>query len=82
MRFTFQPVRVGNGSDEEGLLVFTDDQRLVAVLTRLSHHYEGVTGEWYLETGFGPLDGPAHPTFADLDEAQGWISKRLTRVRA
>ena len=31
MMFTLQPVRVGNGSDEEGLLVFTDEQRLVAV---------------------------------------------------
>jgi hypothetical protein len=82
MMFTLRPVRVGNGSDEEGLLVFTDEQRLVAVLTRLSQSYEGVTGDWYLEAGFGPLDGPTHPTFANLDEAQGWISKRLTRARA
>jgi hypothetical protein len=77
MRFTLQPVLVGNGSDEEGLLVFTQEQRLVAVLTRLSEQYEGVTGDWYLEAGFGHLDGPNHPTFADLDEAQGWICKRL-----
>jgi hypothetical protein len=82
MRFTLQPVRVGNGSDEEGLLVFADDQRLVAVLTHLSDQYEGVTGDWYLEAGFGRLDGPAHPTFANLDEAQDWIGKRLARVRA
>jgi hypothetical protein len=71
-------VRVANGSDEEGVLVFTDEQRLVAVLTRLSDHYEGVIGDWYLEAGFGPLDGPNHPTFADLDAAQEWIGKRLT----
>ena len=82
MRFTLQPVRVANGSDEEGLLVFTEDQRLVAVLTHLSDQYEGVTGAWYLEAGFGPLEGPTHPTFANLDEAQGWISTRLARVRA
>jgi hypothetical protein len=81
MRFTLQPVRVGNGSDEEGLLVFTDDQRLVAVLTHLSERYEGVSGDWYLEAGFGPLDGPTHPTFGDLEEAQGWICKRLSGVR-
>jgi hypothetical protein len=80
MRFTLQPVRVGNGSDEEGVLVFTDEQRLVAVLTRLSHSYEGVTGEWYLEAGFGRLDGPSHPTFADLDAAQNWIGKRLASL--
>jgi hypothetical protein len=82
MRFTLQPVLVGNGSDEEGLLVFTDEQRLGAVLTHLSDQYEGVTGDWYLEAGFGPLDGPTHPTFANLEEAQSWIRKRLTRVRA
>jgi hypothetical protein len=80
MRFTLQPVRVGTGSDEEGLLVFTDEQRLVAVWTDLSDRYEGVAGEWYLEAGFGYLDGPDRPTFADLDAAQGWISQRLARV--
>jgi hypothetical protein len=64
------------------LLVFTDEQRLVAVLTHLSDQYEGVAGHWYLEAGFGHLDGPDHPTFADLDAAQGWISKRLIWVRA
>ena len=82
MRFTLQTVRVGNGSDEEGLLVFTDDQRLVAALTHLSERYEDVAGDWYLEAGFGPMDGPTHPTFRDLEEAQGWIRKRLARVRA
>ena len=82
MRFTLQPVRVGNGSDEEGVLVFTDEQRLVAVLTHLSEQYEGVTGDWYLEAGFGHLDGPNHPTFADLDAAQDWIAKRLFGARA
>ena len=33
MSLTLQPVRVATGSDEEGMLVFTDEQRLVAVLT-------------------------------------------------
>jgi hypothetical protein len=40
MSLTLQPVRVGNGSDEEGMLVFADDQRLVAVLTHLSDQYD------------------------------------------
>ena len=61
MRFTLQPVRVGNSSDEEGLLVFTDEQRLVAVLTHLSHQYEGVAGHWYLEAGFGQLGWTRSP---------------------
>ena len=81
MTLTFQPVRVGNGSDEEGLLAFDEEQRLVAVLTHLGGQYENVAGHWYLEAGFGPLDGPTHPTFADLDAAESWICGRMARQR-
>ena len=77
MSFMLQPVRVGNGSNEEGLLVFNGQQRLVAVLTHLGDQYDGVSGHWYLEAGFGRLDGPNHPTFPDLDTAQDWFSQRL-----
>ncbi len=77
MTLTLQPVRVGNGSDEEGMLVFNGGHRLVAVLTHLGDQYDGVSGHWYLEAGFGRLDGINHPTFMDLDAAQGWISQRL-----
>lgn len=78
MTFTLQPVQVGNGVDEEGLLVFDGQQRLLAVLTHLGEQYDGVSGHWYLETGFGRLEGPNHPTFATLDAAQDWLSQRLT----
>jgi hypothetical protein len=79
MKLTLEPVRVANGFDEEGMLVFTDQQRLLAVLSRLSDHHEGLAGHWYLEAGFGRLDGvPHHPTFADLDAARDWIAGRLT----
>jgi hypothetical protein len=81
MTLTLHPVRVGNGFDEEGMLVFDREQRLVAVLTHLSDQYDGVSGHWYLEAGFGPLDGLDHPTFADLDAAQERISQRLARGR-
>jgi hypothetical protein len=57
MSLTLQPVRVGTGSDEEGMLVFDDDQRLVAVLTHLGNQYDSVSGHWYLEAGFGRIDG-------------------------
>jgi hypothetical protein len=50
-------------------------------LTHLSDQYDGVSGHWYLEAGFGPLDGLDHPTFADLDAAQERISQRLARGR-
>jgi hypothetical protein len=79
MSLTLQPVRVGTGSDEEGLLVFDDDQRLVAVLTHLGEQYGGVSGHWYLEAKFGLLDGLDHPTYADLDTAQESIRQRLAR---
>ncbi len=82
MTLTLQPVRVATGSDEEGLLVFADDQRLVAVLTHLSDQHGDIAGHWFLETGFGRLDGPDHPTFADLDAAQNWIRQRLAGVQA
>ena len=79
MSLTLQPVRVATGSDEDGMLVFTDEQRLVAVLTRLSDQHEGAAGHWYLEAGFGWLDGPNHPTFSDLDAAQDWLTQRMDR---
>jgi hypothetical protein len=78
MSLTLQPVRIANGPDEEGLLVFTADGRLVAVLTRLSDQHHEMAGHWYLEADFGRLDaGPHHATFADLDAAQRWITERL-----
>ena len=78
MALALQPVRLGTGDgDEDGRLVFAD-QRLVAVLVHLSQQYEELAGLWYLEAGFGPLDGPEHPTFRDLDAAQDWIRRRLT----
>ena len=60
-------------------MVFTDEQRLVAVLTRLSEQHEGAAGHFYLEAGFGWLDGPNHPTFSDLDAAQDWLTQRMDR---
>ena len=45
MSLTLQPVRVATGSDEEGMLVFDREQRLVAVLTRLSETNEIAPGQ-------------------------------------
>ena len=81
MSFTLQPVRVATGFDEEGMLVFDKEQRLVAVLVRLSDDNEVAPGQWYLEAGFGRLDGPDHPTFSNLDMAQDWIGRRLASGR-
>ncbi len=77
MILALQPVRVGNGFDEEGMLVFDGRHRLMAVLTHLGDQHDGASGCWYLEAGFGRLDGPSHPVFADLEAAQEWIGRRL-----
>jgi hypothetical protein len=77
MSFTLEPVRVANGFDEDGMLIFNGNRRLVAVLTHLSGDNEVAPGQWYLEAGFGRSDGSSHPTFADLDLAQAWIAQRL-----
>ena len=54
MSFSLHPVRVGTGFDEEGMMVFDGEQRLLAVLVRLSDDNEVAQGQWYLEAGFGP----------------------------
>ncbi len=81
MTLTFQPIRVATGFDEEGMLVFDEDQRLVAVLTQLSDQHDGLSGHWYLEAKFGLLDGLDHPTYADLDAAQEGIRQHLAGRR-
>ncbi len=79
MTLTLQPMRVATGFDEEGMMVLDGEQRLVAVLVRLSDDNEVAPGQWYLEAGFGRLDGGSHPTFSNLDMAQDWISQRLAK---
>ena len=77
MSLHLQSVRVATGPDEEGLLVFTGDRRLVAVLTHLSDQHDELAGHWFLEAGFGLLGGCSHPTFTDLDAAQDWMGRHL-----
>jgi hypothetical protein len=79
MTLTRQPIRVATDFDEEGMMILDEEQRLVAVLVRLSDENEVAPGQWYLEAGFGQIDGIEHPTFADLEAAQEWISERLAR---
>lgn len=76
MSISLRPVRVATGLDEDGLLVFVNDY-LVAVLVRLTDRHGEEAGKWFLETGYGRLDGPRHPIFADLDAAQRYIVDRL-----
>ena len=81
MTLTLEPVHIQTGSsDEEGRLVFADG-RLVAVLVRLSDQHGDVAGHWYYEHGFGPFNGPAHPTFPPLEAAQNYIEQRRRETR-
>ncbi|SCY66565.1 hypothetical protein [Microvirga guangxiensis] len=79
MTLTLQPIGVATGFDEEGMMVLDEQQRLVAVLVHISDENEVAPGQWYLEAGFGRLDGIDHPAFADLDAAQEWINQRLLK---
>ena len=78
MTIALQSVRIATGAEEEGLLVLADD-RLVAVLVHLSDENEIAPGAWFLEAGFGRVDGRGHPTFKNLDDAQDWIRQRIAR---
>ncbi|RZI59883.1 MAG: hypothetical protein EOP14_03410 [Pseudomonas sp.] len=78
MMIELRAVRVDTGGpDEEGRLVFVAD-RLVAVLVQLSDQHQETAGQWFLEHGFGRLDRPRLPVFADLCAAQRWIEYNLT----
>lgn len=77
MTFTLQPIRVATGFDEEGMLVLDGEQRLVAVLVRLSDRNEVAPGRWYVEAKFGALEGLGHPIYPDLDAARDAIARYL-----
>ena len=81
MTLFLQAVRVATGFDEESMMALDEEQRLVAVLVRLSDDNEVAPGQWYFEAGFGRLDGGSHPIFSNLDMAQDWISQRLADGR-
>jgi hypothetical protein len=77
MSVHFRPVQVATGSaDQDSRLVFADGF-LVAVLVQLSGDHDDTARMWFLEAGFGRVNTATPPTFADLDEAQGWIEQRL-----
>lgn len=76
MALTIQPVLVATDEEGEGCLVFADGW-LVAVLVRLSDVHEAAAGCWFLEKGFGEIDGTESPVFSNLDLAQEWISASL-----
>ncbi|KQP85377.1 MULTISPECIES: hypothetical protein [unclassified Methylobacterium] len=80
MTLKLQPVQIATGSnDRESRLVF-EDGLLVAVLVQLSSEHDSHAGHWFLEAGFGRVEDPHAPIFADLREAQAWIARQLADV--
>jgi hypothetical protein len=79
LRITSQPIEVLTASeDREGRLVLVEG-KLAAVLVRLSDqaHEPLLRGAWYVEAGFGFLDG-RHELFASFDEAVASIERNLS----
>jgi len=78
-QISFQPIEVLTASeDREGRLVLIDG-KLAAVLVRLSDkaHDPLLRGAWYIEAGFGLLDGRCG-LFASFDEAIASIERDLS----
>ena len=79
LQISFQPIDVQTASeDREGCLLLVEG-RLAAVLVRLSDqaHDPLLRGAWYLEAGFGLLDG-RRELFATLEEAVASIEHDLS----
>ena len=78
MTLSVEPCRVRTGHEEDGVLVFDEDRRLVAVLVRLSPENEVAPGHWFVEVGFGRAASCSGRAFAGLDEAEVRIRERLS----
>ena len=73
-----QPIAVDTGSpDRDGMLVIANGL-LVAVLVRLAEPEHDNVGSWFLEAGFGRLQGQRAPTFLNVEDATRWLRRRLT----
>ena len=75
---SFRPIQVSAVVDDgQGQLVLAND-RLVAVLVRLTDAAHGNERlHWFLEAGFGPCNTPTPPAFRDLKAAERWVRRRL-----
>jgi hypothetical protein len=77
MTVELKPIEVAS-VDHEGQLIFLDGA-LVGLLVRLSNLHGNLSGNWYLETGYGRLHDE-RLTFPDLNAAISWIDDRLIKA--
>lgn len=81
MTILFRPIAVDTTSgDQEGQLVVRND-KLIAVLVKLSSDHGELSGRWFVEKGFGAFNGPGHPTFASLQLAEQWFRSGSSATR-
>ena len=74
-----QPIAVDTGSlDRDGMLIIANGL-LVGVLVRLDAPEHAHPGYWFLEAGFGPLQGVRVDAFPTLKHATGWVRHHLSR---
>jgi hypothetical protein len=72
--FSVSEARIGTvEGGESGVLVWKSDQ-LVAVLTQIDEEAYSTKGKWFLETGFGLLNGQ-HKNFDTIEEAIRWVGR-------
>jgi hypothetical protein len=78
LKLRFETVSIANLEDQDARLVFADD-RLVAVLSRLSKAQGERAGHWFTEALFGPISlrDRDQATFTDLGEVQHWFERQL-----
>ncbi|MCJ2049380.1 hypothetical protein [Methylobacterium sp. J-070] len=75
-----QPIAVDtNSPDREGMLVIANGL-LVAVLVRLAEPKHDNVGSWFLEAGFGRLQGQRVSAFPTLEDASRWLRRHLKPV--
>jgi hypothetical protein len=79
---SFQPVELDtDGYDSEAMLVFRDG-RLLAIVCCLGEIHEAEEGKWFVEKGFGRLDGRPAGTFGTLDDFKSWALGEIERLTA
>jgi hypothetical protein len=70
--FSLQSIRIASVEGGEAGILVLRANLLVAVLTQIDEELYATQGQWFLETGFGPLTGQ-HRNFHSLEEAVTWI---------
>jgi hypothetical protein len=62
-----------SGPDTQAVLVFREE-RLLAVLCRLSDIHGELAGQWFVEAVFNELPGAQSRTFDSLPAAEAWLA--------